>query len=58
VADMLDPYENIAYAAKILKGLYLKYRSWKEAIKRYHASNPKYHIPYYIKVVKIYGHEL
>ncbi|MDR1476288.1 MAG: transglycosylase SLT domain-containing protein [Holosporales bacterium] len=58
VESMLSPKENIAYAAKIIKNLYLKYGNWKEATKRYHASNPKYNSSYYRKVVKKYGREI
>jgi soluble lytic murein transglycosylase-like protein len=58
VSDMLDPKKNIAYAAKILKSLYLKYGNWSDATKRYHAAKAKYYMPYYRKVVKKYGREL
>jgi soluble lytic murein transglycosylase-like protein len=57
VANMIDPKENIAFAAKILKKLYLKHGNWRDATKRYHAAKPKYYTPYYRKVVKKYGRE-
>ena len=39
--DMIDPEENIYYAGRFLKKLFLKYKSWNLAISRYHSSNPK-----------------
>lgn len=38
--DMTDPEENIYYAGKFLKKLFLKHKSWNLAISRYHSSNP------------------
>ena len=38
---MLDPINNIDWAAKYLKKLYKRYKSWNIAISRYHSSNPE-----------------
>tara|TARA_E500000331_G_C17109472_1_gene648993 strand:- start:83 stop:694 length:612 start_codon:yes stop_codon:yes gene_type:complete len=38
---IIDPKENVKYAAEFLSRLYKKHRSWNEAISRYHSSIPK-----------------
>lgn len=37
VADMLDPKENVEYAAKFLAQLHAKHVTWTMAVARYHA---------------------
>lgn len=37
VPDMLDPRQNVVYAAKLLKSLRVRHGSWTEAVARYHA---------------------
>jgi soluble lytic murein transglycosylase-like protein len=37
IPDMLDPRQNVTYAAKFLKSLKLRHGSWTEAVARYHA---------------------
>jgi soluble lytic murein transglycosylase-like protein len=37
VDDMLDPKQNVLYAAKFLRSLRQRYGSWTEAVARYHA---------------------
>ena len=39
--QILDPKNNIEYAAKYLKSLHSKHKTWNEAISRYHSSIPK-----------------
>ncbi len=39
--QLLDPINNIQYAAKYLRSLYTKHKTWNEAISRYHSSIPK-----------------
>ena len=39
--QLLDPVNNIQYAAKYLRSLYTKHKTWNEAISRYHSSIPK-----------------
>ena len=38
--NILDPDENVKYAAKFLKKLFFKHKRWNEAISRYHSSVP------------------
>ena len=37
---ILNPEENVKYAAEFLKKLFKKHKSWNEAISRYHSSEP------------------
>lgn len=37
VSDMLDPQQNVKYAAKLLKTLKTRHGTWTEAVARYHA---------------------
>ena len=37
--DMLDPRNNVDYAARLLRRLYERYGSWTRAVERYHASD-------------------
>lgn len=37
---ILNPEENVKYAAKFLKKLFKRHKSWNEAISRYHSSEP------------------
>ena len=39
--ELVDPEKNVKYAAIFLSGLYKKYKSWNEAISRYHSSIPE-----------------
>ena len=39
--QILDPKSNVEYAAKFLRSLYSKHKTWNEAISRYHSSIPK-----------------
>ncbi|MFL2661254.1 MAG: transglycosylase SLT domain-containing protein [Alphaproteobacteria bacterium] len=39
--ELVDPEKNVRYAAIFLSKLYKKYKSWNEAISRYHSSIPK-----------------
>jgi soluble lytic murein transglycosylase-like protein len=38
VADMLDPVQNVRYAARFLRKLYAETGTWTLAVARYHAS--------------------
>lgn len=53
IKQMLDPYQNIMYAAYFLKKHYKNTRSWKQSIKNYHSKNPKLN-DYYFKKVSRY----
>lgn len=50
IGDILTPYNNIAYAAKLMKMLHAHYGSWEEAVKYYHSSSTAYHTTYMHKV--------
>ena len=47
---MIDPRQNIEYAAEFLINLKSTHGSWEKAIKHYHSSTPKLHVKYYAKV--------
>ncbi len=48
---ILDPYQNIAYAAKYLASLKAKYGSWVKAVKFYHSPDLKCQEAYITKVM-------
>ncbi len=54
---MLDPINNIDWAAKYLKKLYKRHKSWNVAISRYHSSNPERMKIYLEKVKKNWKRE-
>ena len=51
IAEMLEPKDNLEYAAKFLRELYGKHGSWNQAVRHYHSANPQYHIKYARKVL-------
>ena len=51
IADSIDPKTNISYATSFLYKLKTDFKTWTEAIKRYHSSNPKKNIKYHKKVL-------
>ena len=51
--NILDPDQNVKYAAKFLKNLFSKHKRWNEAISRYHSSVP-IRKKQYLKRVKNY----
>ena len=55
--QILDPKNNIEYAAKYLKSLHSKHKTWNEAISRYHSSIPK-RKKKYLKKVQTYWADL
>ena len=50
LSHLVDPEENVKYAAIYLLKLYKKYKSWNEAVSRYHSSIPKRKKSYLRKV--------
>ena len=52
VGDLLTPYDNIAYAAQLIKKLYRQYGSWGLAVRFYHSGSSVYNIPYQNRVLK------
>ena len=55
--QILDPENNVKYAAKFLRSLYSKHKTWNEAISRYHSSVPKRKMRY-LKKVQSYWSDL
>jgi soluble lytic murein transglycosylase-like protein len=53
--ESLTPYHNIAYAAHLLKRLYLRYGSWESAVRFYHSYSTKHNLPYQQKVFKVWS---
>lgn len=51
----LDPENNIAYAAKLIRRLYDQYGSWDVAVRYYHTSNPKYNQAYKARVYRVWN---
>ena len=47
---ILNPEENVKYAAQFLKKLFKRHKSWNEEISRYHSSKPKRKKKYLMKV--------
>ena len=45
--QMLDPYQNVMYAAYFLKSIYSKTGSWEQSIKNYHSKNSDLNDKYY-----------
>ena len=56
IGDILTPYNNIAYAAKLMKVLYAQYGSWEEAVKYYHSSSSVHNVTYKHKVYTAWAH--
>jgi len=51
IEDMLDPKNNLAYAAMFLKNLYKQHSSWNKAVRHYHSAKPKHNAKYARKIV-------
>lgn len=54
VSQIMDPHENIRYAAQFLKKLRLRSVSWKEALAKYHSHNTQRGNQYMEKVVNVW----
>jgi len=55
--SFLDPNNNVIYAAKYLKNLHKREKSWNKAISYYHSSNPQRMFKYLDKVHRNWKHE-
>lgn len=44
--DMLNPLQNIMYAAQLLKSLHEKHQSWQKAVRYYHSAKDEHHRKY------------
>ena len=53
--EALDPFANVGYAARLLRTLHDKHRSWSVAISHYHSSTKSYNRPYRQKVMKLWS---
>ena len=51
ISDAVDPKINISYATSFLYKLKSDFKTWNEAIKRYHSSKPSKNIRYHKKVL-------
>ncbi|MBL6929801.1 MAG: transglycosylase SLT domain-containing protein [Rhodospirillales bacterium] len=45
-----DPAQNVAYAARLLRGHYRQTGDWKMAVAHYHSTTPEHYEPYLAKV--------
>ena len=57
LSHLVEPEENVKYAASFLLKLYKKHKSWNEAVSRYHSSIPK-RKKNYLKKVYTYWNDL
>ena len=55
---MINPRENIEYAASFLANLKTAHGSWEKAIKHYHSSTPRLNIKYYAKVQQAWNRKI
>ncbi len=53
----LDPAGNIDYAARLLRRLYLKHRSWLQAVAHYHSATTSLNVSYRKKVMQTWYKE-
>ncbi|KDO02123.1 Transglycosylase SLT domain protein (plasmid) [Rickettsia tamurae subsp. buchneri] len=44
--NMLNPSQNVMYAAQLLKSLHAKHHSWQKAVRHYHSAKDEYHRKY------------
>ena len=51
LSDMLDPMQNADYAAGFLLDLHEAHRSWDDAVKHYHSSEPAKNVIYHGRVL-------
>ncbi len=56
--DAFDPAQNVAYAARFLKGLKNEHASWYRAVAHYHSANPIHHIPYQKNVMNVWNRDM
>ncbi len=55
--EALTPAANIDYAARLLRRLYSRHRSWTQAVAHYHSSTKTLNRPYRRKVMKLWYKE-
>ena len=57
LSDMINPINNVDYAARFLNKLHQRHRSWEKAVKYYHSSKSKFNVKYYRKVKAVWKKE-
>ncbi len=57
LSDMINPMQNVDYAARFLKKLHQRHGSWEKAVKYYHSSKSKFNVKYYRKVKAVWKRE-
>ena len=55
--EALTPAANIDYAARLLRRLYVRHRSWLQAVAHYHSATKSLNSVYRAKVIKIWHKE-
>lgn len=55
--DALSPAANIDYAARLLRRLYIRHRSWLQAVAYYHSATKSLNTVYRAKVIKVWHKE-
>ena len=50
--DLLNPEQNVRYAAQFLKSLYQELGTWAKAVAAYHSRKSEHSNPYLIKIAK------
>lgn len=57
IEHALDPHRNVDYAARFLRSLHERHRSWSQAVAHYHSSTTTYNRPYRQKVMRLWHAE-
>tara|TARA_R110002167_G_scaffold234957_1_gene440202 strand:- start:520 stop:1197 length:678 start_codon:yes stop_codon:yes gene_type:complete len=57
VEQAMDPHRNVDYAARFLRRLHDRHRSWSQAVAHYHSSTVQFNRPYRQKVMKLWHQE-
>lgn len=58
IEQAFDPHANVDYAARFLKELHERTRSWNQAVALYHSSTEALNRPYRQKVMQLWGGEI
>lgn len=57
IEQALDPHRNVDYAARFLRRLHERHRSWSQAVAHYHSSTTTFNRPYRQKVMQLWHKE-
>lgn len=55
--EALDPDSNIEYAARLLRKLFSRHRSWSQAVAHYHSATKSLNVTYRKKVMRLWYQE-